>query len=70
MTDLIDRAAEEEALFLAEALSKHHHAPAKTDSYSHCEDCGEAIPKARQQAVPGCTRCVGCQTYFEVGFPR
>lgn len=69
MSDLIDRAAEEEALFLAEALAKHHHEPAKTGSYSHCEDCGEPIPEARRKAVPGCTRCIVCQTYLEEGFP-
>ncbi|MBX9268766.1 Conjugal transfer protein TraR [Chromobacterium violaceum] len=30
-------------------------------SYSHCEDCGDAIPAPRRQAVPGCTRCIDCQ---------
>ena len=67
MSDLIDRAAEEEALFLAEALSKHP-APKTTGSYSHCEDCGGPIPEARRKAVPGCTRCIVCQTYLEEGF--
>lgn len=32
-----------------------------------CEDCGEPIPEARRQAVPGCTRCVRCQEKFERG---
>jgi len=30
-----------------------------------CLDCGEPIPEARRKAVPGCTRCVTCQTEFE-----
>ena len=30
-------------------------------SLSHCEECGEAIPEARQQAVPGVRMCVACQ---------
>ncbi len=32
------------------------------ESLTHCEDCGEAIPEARRQAVPGVRRCVGCQS--------
>jgi len=28
---------------------------------SHCEECGEAIPEARRQAVPGVRLCVACQ---------
>jgi len=30
-------------------------------SLSHCEECGEAIPEARRQAVPGVRLCVQCQ---------
>lgn len=30
-----------------------------------CVDCGEVIPEARRKAVPGCARCIGCQTLFE-----
>lgn len=26
-----------------------------------CEDCGEPIPEARREAVPGVRRCVACQ---------
>lgn len=26
-----------------------------------CEDCGEPIPTARREAMPGVRRCVGCQ---------
>jgi phage/conjugal plasmid C-4 type zinc finger TraR family protein len=34
-------------------------------SLSHCEDCGEEIPKARQLAVKGCKMCIECQIYSE-----
>jgi len=30
-------------------------------SLTHCEECGEAIPEARRQAVPGVRLCVDCQ---------
>ncbi len=28
---------------------------------SHCEECGEEIPSARREAVPGVRTCVPCQ---------
>jgi phage/conjugal plasmid C-4 type zinc finger TraR family protein len=27
-----------------------------------CDDCGEAIPKARRAALPGVRTCVACQS--------
>jgi len=33
----------------------------KGESLEHCEECGEAIPEARRQAVPGVRLCVTCQ---------
>lgn len=36
-------------------------------SLSHCLDCGEEIPEARQKAVPGVTRCIHCQFLSECG---
>lgn len=33
-------------------------------SRTHCEDCDNAIPVARQ-ALGGMTRCVPCQSIFE-----
>ena len=30
-------------------------------SLSHCETCGNAIPEARRNAVPGVRLCVACQ---------
>ena len=65
--DVADVAAKREAEFLAEALGnfdKHAH-HAHGGSLSHCEDCGEPIPEARQKAVPGVRLCVACQTILE-----
>jgi phage/conjugal plasmid C-4 type zinc finger TraR family protein len=30
-------------------------------SLTHCVECGEAIPEARQVAVPGVRLCITCQ---------
>lgn len=30
-------------------------------SLTECEECGDAIPKVRQDAVKGCRLCVSCQ---------
>lgn len=68
MSDLADKAAVQEAQFLADALAKHQ-LPPGSESRSICVDCGGAIPEERQKAVPGCVRCIGCQLYQEIGFP-
>jgi len=31
-------------------------------SATHCDECGEPIPKARRQALPGVRTCVACQS--------
>ena len=38
---------------------------ASAPSRKECRDCGEAIPEARRKAMPGCVRCVQCETEFE-----
>lgn len=30
-----------------------------------CIDCGEEIPAARRERLPGATTCVSCQTFRE-----
>ncbi|SOD42315.1 TraR/DksA C4-type zinc finger protein [Nitrosovibrio sp. Nv4] len=37
---------------------------------SHCEDCGDEIPKERRLATRGITRCIGCQNVFEFEIKR
>ena len=31
-------------------------------SATHCDECGEPIPKARREALPGVRTCVPCQS--------
>ena len=38
---------------------------ASQPSLSHCGECGEDIPLARQKAVLGCTTCIECQSANE-----
>ncbi|WP_410478686.1 TraR/DksA C4-type zinc finger protein [Pseudomonas sp. zfem003] len=35
------------------------------ESAEECDDCGQEIPKARREAVPGCRLCVQCQGFAE-----
>jgi phage/conjugal plasmid C-4 type zinc finger TraR family protein len=35
---------------------------AQGESRLDCEECGEGIPEARRQALPGVRRCVPCQS--------
>ncbi len=37
------------------------------DSAEWCDDCGEAIPTARREAVPGVRTCVACQSQRDAG---
>lgn len=46
---------------VADAIARARAAQAAGPSLSHCEECGEAIPEARRQAVPGVRYCVPCQ---------
>ena len=32
------------------------------ESHANCEECGQLIPAARRQAVPGVRFCVTCQS--------
>lgn len=32
------------------------------ESAQYCEECGEAIPEARRQAIRGVRFCISCQT--------
>lgn len=66
MSDWIDQASEATERFIAHALSAHRLPEDQAHlTYSHCLDCGEPIPEARQKAVAGCTLCVLCQAYTE-----
>lgn len=34
-------------------------------SLAHCEECGDEIPEARRQAIPGVRLCVTCQSELD-----
>lgn len=34
-------------------------------SLTHCEECEEEIPQARQKAIPGVRYCINCQSDIE-----
>ena len=70
MTDDIDRAQDREQQLRADALrdqARRAGLAGKTgaDSATECIDCDALIPEARRSAVPGCQRCVKCQTAYE-----
>ncbi len=52
--DQIDASVEDA---VAQARRRLPHGP----GLSHCEECGEAIPRARREAVPGVRHCISCQ---------
>ncbi|WP_047238098.1 TraR/DksA family transcriptional regulator [Chromobacterium subtsugae] len=65
MTDFYDRAQALEQRQRDDVLARQFANLAHGASLSHCEDCAEPIPEARQRIVAGCTRCVQCQEDHE-----
>ncbi len=76
MTDFFDRAQARELQLRDDALRDQARRAGlaglaglagKTgaDSATECIACDAQIPEARRWAVPGCQRCVKCQTIFE-----
>jgi len=51
--------------FQTAALEEHQRNRPTGPAATHCEDCGDEIPEARRRAVPGCRRCIDCQTFHE-----
>ncbi|WP_297572606.1 TraR/DksA family transcriptional regulator [uncultured Deefgea sp.] len=65
MTDIFDRASEQEQWLRDQALAQALAHEESTIISLGCHDCGEPLSEARREAVPHCTRCVECQTDFE-----
>lgn len=66
MTDIYDRAQELEQRQREAALARQAAAGrALGPSLEQCDDCGDDIPQRRREAMPGCTRCICCQSDFE-----
>lgn len=63
--DQFDRAQEFEARYRDGAIACVLASAPTGPGTTHCIECGEPIPEARRQAVPGCTLCVTCQAQRE-----
>ncbi|MGE4195323.1 MAG: TraR/DksA C4-type zinc finger protein [Pseudodesulfovibrio sp.] len=61
MADECDMAQDMEALHRRIALESLHSATTGRNSLYYCEECGDPIPEARRQAVPGVSLCLECQ---------
>ena len=48
-----------------DAVKKARNNMTKGKSATHCVECGEAIPAARQKAVQGVRMCIECQSGLE-----
>lgn len=67
MTDIFDRASELEELQREHAIARQRSrktTPCEAE-HEYCADCAEEIEPGRRAAVPGCTRCIGCQRKAE-----
>lgn len=64
MADIADRAEQLEAEQREDALvalRRQQRATARSAPGDDCEGCGEVIPLARRQALPGVALCMPCQ---------
>lgn len=47
---------------IADAVQRARSDMPSGESLTHCEECGDPIPQARREAVPGVRLCVACQS--------
>lgn len=62
--EIIDAASELEEMQREQAIAAHR-IDRNAVSASHCIECGDDIPQARREAVPGCRTCADCQQIIE-----
>ncbi len=48
-----------------DAVKRARSSMPKGESATHCAQCEERIPKARQKAIPGVRLCIQCQVEME-----
>lgn len=68
MSDPVDEAQKREAYHREESLvldRLRRQTPPARAKKGICGGCGEAIPDARMESVPSCTRCVDCEDAAE-----
>lgn len=65
--DPCDRATEIETWSREDAIRRARRVAHSMTGQSEefCLDCGAEIPEARRRAIPGCKRCVDCQSMRE-----
>lgn len=63
--EIIDAASELEELLREQAIAAHR-IDRNAVSATHCIECGDDIPQARREAVPGCRTCASCQEEIEL----
>lgn len=67
MGDVVDRSEHEQTALMDAAVEAQRQKMQVThESLTQCVDCEEPIPLARQKAVKGCLRCIGCQYEVEL----
>ena len=57
------------AASLADAAARARDRLPRGESLEFCENCGEAIPQKRREALPGVRLCVPCQAEKEGSRP-
>lgn len=67
MADDIDRANDQAQYLLDVAIHLNRRVASSRVSAQYCEDCDDAIPLLRQQAIEGCETCAHCQGLREAG---
>jgi len=68
MADEIDLAQANDELFRQQAIQEHFNRGIRNSMNSvatKCAICGEEIPEARRKAMPGCCKCIVCQSEWE-----
>ncbi len=68
--DELDLAQYQTDLLTMTAIAAVRQQVAAGNGRDHCIDCGEPIPSARLQQVPGATRCTHCQEHHEIQTSR
>ena len=48
-----------------DGVARERQAMGQGESEHYCQECGEAIPEARRQALKGVRYCLACQTELD-----
>jgi len=66
MADKADIAGDLIEQNLEAAMANHRNQVTPKNDEPYCLECGEEIPAARREALPGCAHCVSCQNDLEL----